>query len=453
MRSLGLLLLSLALACPLSAQRQDTTRLPTGVRLGLTYQALQRAKVAVRQFGSRPGDASLATRVTEIVQRDLDYSDRFQMATFVPSALGQRGAVDYQAWNGLGVVWLVTGEIVPSGTGLALHAVLYDIVYRQVKQTQDFPLPSAESPDFRLAVHRASDTFVQWITGQRGIAATRVAFVIGNARAGFSLRMVDSDGENVQTLASASAHITSPAWSANGARLAFARASAGGARWELLERDMGTGAARVLLSRDGLLFTPSYSPDGSRIAFSAWNGRGTEIDDYNVEQRCCLRRLTQGVAADLSPSYSGDGRRIAFNSDRVGQPAIYVMSADGGDADRISPFAYGEPGYYTSPAWAPSGTRVAFHGRSRGEFQIMLADASRPGASVQQITAEGRNEDPSWAPDARHIVFSGVRPGGSGLYVIDVATGRVRPLLTGGRYRVPDWSPWLGAGGAVATRR
>ena len=129
------------------------------------------------------------------------------------------------------------------------------------------------------------------------------------------------------------------------------------------------------------------------------------------------------------------------------------MAAGGGETDRISPFAYGEPGYYTSPAWAPAGTRVAFHGRSKGEFQIMLADASRPGASVQQITAEGRNEDPSWAPDARHIVFSGVRPGGSGLYVIDVATGRVRPLLSGGRYRVPDWSPWLGGTGAVAARR
>ena len=216
---------------------------------------------------------------------------------------------------------------------------------------------------------------------------------------------------------------------------------------------MASGATRVILSRQGLLFTPSYSPDGRHLAFAAWNGRGTELEDYDIVQHCCLRRLTQGTAADLSPSYSPDGNRLAFNSDRIGQPEIYVMPASGGAADLLSPYTYGEAGYYTSPAWAPSGNQVAFHGRSRGEFQIMLADAAKPGAPVQQITAEGRNEDPSWAPDARHLVFTGVRAGGSGLYVVDVATGRVRPLLLGGRYRVPDWSPALGAGGTGSMQR
>src|SRR5512140_2666744 len=143
MRSLAILLFGLAVATPLAAQRQDTSRLPTGVRLGLTYQTLQRAKVAVRPFGSRPGDAATAQQVSAILQRDLDYSDRFQMATFIPADL-QRGAVNFKAWNGLGVVWLVTGEVVPSGSGLALHAVLYDVVYGSVKQSQDFPLPSTE---------------------------------------------------------------------------------------------------------------------------------------------------------------------------------------------------------------------------------------------------------------------------------------------------------------------
>lgn len=438
---LGLLLAS---AASLAGQ-QDTTKLPTGVRLGLTYQTLARAKVAVRPFGSLPGNESLADQVGTIVRRDLDFSDRFQMADFIPTALAQKGKIDFRAWNGLGVVWLVTGDIVPNGAGLALHLAVYDVVYGSVKQARDFPLPAAQSPDFRMAVHQASDAAVQWISGQPGIAATRIAFVVGGGSSGWSLRVVDSDGEGVHTIASASGHITSPAWSRDGSRVAFARGT--GAHWDLLERDMATGATRVMLSREGLLFTPAYSPDGRHLAFAAWNGRGTELEDYDVAQRCCLRRLTQGTAADLSPSYSPDGSRLAFNSDRLGQPEIYVMPAGGGDADLLSPFTYGEPGYYTSPAWAPSGNQVAFHGRSRGEFQIMLADASRPGASVQQITADGRNEDPSWAPDARHIVFSGVRAGGTGLYVVDVATGRVRPLLMGGRYRVPDWSPSLRAGG------
>ena len=44
-----------------------------------------------------------------------------------------------------------------------------------------------------------------------------------------------------------------------------------------------------------------------------------------------------------------------------------------------------------------------------------------------QLTAEGNNEDPSWAPDGRHLVFSGERSYGYGLFVVDAATGRIRP--------------------------
>ena len=133
-----------------------------------------------------------------------------------------------------------------------------------------------------------------------------------------------------------------------------------------------------------------------------------------------------------------------FQSDRLGNPQIFTMDARGGDAILVTAFEVGGAGYYTSPEWSPRGSQVVFHGRSRGGvFQIMVADASRPGAPVQQITSEGRSEDPSWAPDGRHIVFSGVREDGMGLYVIDLVTGRIRPLVTGGRYRMPDWSPVL----------
>ena len=119
------------------------------------------------------------------------------------------------------------------------------------------------------------------------------------------------------------------------------------------------------------------------------------------------------------------------------------MQATGGDSELISPFVYGEPGYYTSPDWSPTGSLVAFHGRSRGNFQIMVADADNPGALVRQVTADGVSEDPSWAPDGRHIVFTGRREAGRGLYVIDSSSGRLRPVVLGGDLLVPDWSPTL----------
>jgi len=123
-----------------------------------------------------------------------------------------------------------------------------------------------------------------------------------------------------------------------------------------------------------------------------------------------------------------------------------VVSSRGGQADLISPYVPGSAGYYTSPDWSPTDDRVAFHGRIAryGQYQILVAEVGARSAKVLQLTAEGNNEDPSWAPDGRHMVFSGERSYGYGLFVVDAATGRIRPLVSSIRPIAPEWSPLLG---------
>ena len=95
---------------------------------------------------------------------------------------------------------------------------------------------------------------------------------------------------------------------------------------------------------------------------------------------------------------------------------------------------------------------IALHGsmaertcRTLGEPDfVILADGGRV---LRQLTTGGNNEDPSWAPDGRHLAFAAERSWGYGLLVVDVATGRERPILAGRRVGVPDWSP------AIAPRR
>ncbi len=88
---------------------------------------------------------------------------------------------------------------------------------------------------------------------------------------------------------------------------------------------------------------------------------------------------------------------------------------------------------------------MAFHGRvSRyGRYQILVAEVGSRNTSVLRLTAEGNNEDPSWAPDGRHLVFAGERSYGFGLFVVDAATGRIRPLVSNIRPNAPEWSPPL----------
>jgi TolB protein len=193
----------------------------------------------------------------------------------------------------------------------------------------------------------------------------------------------------------------------------------------------------------------AYAPDGITIALGIWRQNGAELVQYSLSgSGGGLRRLTGNLnTVSMYPTYSPDGRRLAFMSDRIGRPAVYVMDAGGGDATMLSPFISGESSDYAAPSWSPTGSRIAFHGvwnrGMRGAYQIMIADAARPGAQIDQITSRGNNEDPSWAPDGRNIVYTSVGDGQGGLYIIDAESKTRRMLASGANLRMAEWSPLL----------
>jgi TolB protein len=428
-RSLPVLFLICA-AAQLSAQ--DTTRVPTGVRLSTRYNVVKKPVVAVQPIAGGPG------QVTEILKRDLDFSDRVDVVE-TPQALAT-GPVDYGQWSSLNVLFVVAGAATPSGDGYQLAVTLHDVPFGKVKQTQTFALPSDRAPNFRMAVHAVADEIVRWVSGQRGSAATRVIYT-KRARSGdpVELFIVDSDGENARRLLSAP-FIYSPTWSPDGNKIAYAMRPTAHSPVELHERDLNTGSDRVISARVPFSYTPAYSPDGKRLLFSIAVGNGSEIQEYDLEKRCCLRRVTSGPRMDVAPSPSSDGTKLVFQSDRLGQSHIFVADVAGGQATLLTP--YGSNVRYLMPDWSPVGSEIVFTGESSGGYQLMIADAKRPG-SADQITETGNNEDPSWAPDGKHIVFSGVGTGGSGLYVIDRNSGRRRLLVGGAKLQMPEWSAHL----------
>jgi TolB protein len=107
----------------------------------------------------------------------------------------------------------------------------------------------------------------------------------------------------------------------------------------------------------------------------------------------------------------------------------------------VSDYSYGGTGYNASPDWSPAGNQIAYHTRTGGSLQIIVADLER--GARRLLTNEGNNEDPSWAPDGRHVVFSSRDREGGGLYILDTISGRVRRLLRGAGYGLPAWSPIL----------
>src|SRR5205814_1533371 len=156
--------------------------------------------------------------------------------------------------------------------------------------------PAATAPDFRLAVHRAADDIIKWATGQQGMAASRIVFR-RHAGSGDELVIVDSDGQSLHRFISSDMLIYSPTWSPDGSHIAYTQQTGRG--WQLVERDVHTGDTRVITARNDFILTPAYSPDKRHLAFALWTNNNTEIDDYDVVQRCCMRRLSKNPHDDL----------------------------------------------------------------------------------------------------------------------------------------------------------
>jgi dipeptidyl aminopeptidase/acylaminoacyl peptidase len=80
-----------------------------------------------------------------------------------------------------------------------------------------------------------------------------------------------------------------------------------------------------------------------------------------------LTRLTHSPGPDFDPSWSPDGTRIAFRSERSGEPEIWVMNADGAEQRRLAAGL--------SPAWSPDGSLIAFAGAS-GSLSLIRPDGT-----------------------------------------------------------------------------
>ena len=434
------------------AAAQDVEERFPGVSLGLTYETRTLPTLAMQPFTGVDGGDAIAGQIEGIVGRDLRYSNRFNVMSELPASL-VREQVDYALWDQLGATFLVTGRIEGTGSGAILVLELHDVIYRQLNQTGRFPLRSVDSPEFRLAAHVASDAVVQWAFGEPGIAATRIAFSRRMEDGSQDLWVVDSDGENLRRLTRhqgigfGQAISLSPTWSPDGTRIAYTSYKDEGMP-RIYELNLVTGEEKALPTiRTGDYITPAYHPDGNRIFFSINAGNVSGIFSYDMARDCCFTTLFEGRSEDISPTFSADGRRMAFNSNRlgVGTPQIYVAPTESTSRpELVSPYVYDRPGYYTSPDWSPVGNRVVFHGRvaQRGAHQILVADMDRR-APLVQLTLEGVNEDPSWAPDGRHLVYVGSRPWGYGLFVTDLVTGNTRTLVSGIRPNLPAWSPGL----------
>lgn len=397
-------------------------------RLEVAGVGLTQLPVSVATFR---GQDSSPQKISAIILADLERSGQFRSVDASGVVLDELSRPDVATWRQKGADSLVSGSVTRLADGrFDVRFRLWDVVKSQDLGGQSFVVGPA---DLRMAAHRISDYVYEKLTGERGAFSTRITYVTKVAQR-YQLWVSDVDGENSQSALASPEPIISPTWSPNGNQVAYV--SFESRKPVVYTHDVLTGKRRLIANFRGSNSAPTWSPDGKTLAMTLSRDGGSQlyaIDANGGEPR----RLTQSSGIDTEPVYAPDGKSLFFVSDRGGAPQVYKMPSTGGNPERVT-FS---GNYNISPALSPDGRWLAYISRVSGAFKLHLMELAT--GVVTPLTETNADENPSFAPNSRLIVYATQHQGREALMTTTL-DGKVKARLNGqgGDIREPDWGPF-----------
>lgn len=232
--------------------------------------------------------------------------------------------------------------------------------------------------------------------------------------------VANADGTGATALSPEGEDDTAPVWSPDGQNIAFVSTRDGNREVYVVAADCvtlpeGCGPTAINVTRHPADdWTPSWSPDSKRLAFSSIRAGNWEI--FVVDMACLADpetcpdsavQITDNGTGNLGPVWSPDGKRLAFSSKAPGNWDIFTMTVSGSDLRQVTT----DPANDLSPAWSPDGTRLAFETNRDGNVEVYVADAN--GSAAQNISnfSQANDHGPFWSPDGQQLVFYSNREG------------------------------------------
>ena len=335
-------------------------------------------------------------------------------------------------WQSIGIPYLVVGSTRTNRGKIITDYEVIDVKSGRVLAGKQSLTADNNNESMRYAAHVIADKVYELITGTPGDFSGRIAYIeeMGSGKQKVSrLKVMDADGENARTITEVAGSIFSPAWSPDGNRIAYSVQREKSYPVIYIQNVSG-GGARALTPFAGSNLSPSFSPDGSKILFSSSFEGSADIYEMSASGGT-PRRLTNLPSSEVQPSYAPDGKSFVFVSDKTGfnKPQVYRYDFGTGSTTRVS-----NGSYATSPQFSNDGTQIAFlNGRSAA---IMNSN----GAVTANLGNTGIDEAPSFSPNGKRVVYASTQ-GGKGVLTIKSLNGGEAFGKSGqGIIRSPVWS-------------
>ncbi|WP_350558366.1 translocation protein TolB [Psychrobacter sp. CAL346-MNA-CIBAN-0220] len=335
-------------------------------------------------------------------------------------------------WQQLDIPYLVVGSTRTDRGKVVIDYEVIDVKSGRVIKGKQSLISDKDQQSLRYAGHVIADKVYELITGTPGDFSGRIAYIeeTGTVKNKISrLKVMDADGENARTITEVQGSIFSPAWSPDASRIAYT-VQRDKSYPLIYVQNVNGGAATVVTPYPGSNLSPSFSPDGSKILFSSSFEGSADIYEISAEGGN-IRKLINWPSSEVQPSYAPDGKSFVFVSDRAGfnKPQIYRYEFGSGRTIKVS-----SGGYATSPQFSSDGSQIAFlSGRSAA---IMNSN----GAVTANLGNTGIDEAPSFSPNGKRVVYASTQ-GGKGLLTIKSLNGSESFGKSGqGIIRSPVWS-------------
>lgn len=376
------------------------------------------------------GDEKLGLAINGVVTGDLLRTGLFRMVDPAGKSPHETADVNYNDWQLRGADALGIGTVSVQANGrIDARFRLLDVV-KHVQLVGE--AVSANDSQIRAVGHRIADLIYEKLTGDKGVFSTRIVYVNRQTKS-YSLIVADSDGYNEQVVLRQKQPIMSPAWSPDGAHLAYVSFETGHAA--VFVQSLLTNQRKAVADFPGSNSAPAWSSDGKQLAVVMTHDGSSQIYLMHPDGSG-VHRITFSGAIDTEPNFTPDGQSLLFTSDRGGSPQVYRMPVEGGAAQRLT-FVEGN---CFSPRNSPDGKSFVFAHFTGGRFYIAVQDLQN--GQMQTLTDGGWEKKPSFAPNGKIILFAS-EARGRGILATVSSDGRVQQHMftQSGDAREPVWGP------------
>lgn len=399
-------------------------------------------------------DKTYIQQLEKVLRFDLGHNGMTYLVSNVPQKenLVKVEGVGIEDWKKLEARYLVLVDLKEG----KLNARIFEIYSNTARTIEGIALSGLINED-RKKIHQVADTIHKALFGIDGIATTRILYTVKTKKRDSKewlsdIWEADYDGGNAVKLIQEGGYCVTPVYipPASGYRSGgFFYVSYLNGQPKIFYGSSKGGEGRRLSYLRGNQLMPAISRQRDKIAFisDVTGNPDLFIQSFSMEhgaigkprQIFAARQAVQGT-----PTFSPDGQRLAFVSNKDGAGRIYVMDIPepGVKLKDIKPKLISRQiREGSAPCWSPDGKKLAYCGSAGGNRQIWVYDFEK-GQERQLTQGAGNKENPTWAPNSLHLIFNSTDTGDSELFLINLNQPQANKIAVGsGEKHYPCWEP------------